>query len=274
MPERVLSTAPLAAGLALHALHRPREHLEARQRDAVAARDAQAERVVGHLPQRALDVLDGLARGGRQREVALTLDVDRVALARLLVELGVALLALAGGRSASAVRSSAWRRCRSRSVSSRSRSRWSVLGASGAAASSWAAASVRAGLGRRRALTTLTGAAFLTGLAATFFATGAFLAGLATLTAVRGLAGVVGFFEGFAPGLATLTGRLGFFTTFLTGLTGFLAAVFGAGFAAFLTTFFAATGFAPRFVAALDATFFAVGIASFPSSGASEGAGV
>jgi hypothetical protein len=86
------------------------------------------------------------------------------------------------------------------------------------------------------------------------------------------LAGVVGFFEGF--GLPTLPGGLDGFTAFLTGLTGFLAACFGAGFAAFLTTFFAATGLVPRFVAALDATFFAVGIASFPSSGASEGAGV
>ncbi len=43
--------------------------------------------------QRAFDVVDGLARGRRQGEVALALDADRVALARLLVELGVALFA-------------------------------------------------------------------------------------------------------------------------------------------------------------------------------------
>ena len=89
------STAPLAAGLALDALDRPREHLEPRQRDAIAARDAHAERVLRHLTQRAFDVLDGLSRGRREREVTLALDVDRVALARLLVELRVALLAFA-----------------------------------------------------------------------------------------------------------------------------------------------------------------------------------
>ena len=47
------------------------------------------------LAQRALDVVDRLARGGRQGEVAFALDADRVALARLLVELRVALLAFA-----------------------------------------------------------------------------------------------------------------------------------------------------------------------------------
>ena len=43
MPERVLSTAPLAAGLALHALHRPREHLEARQRDLTSSKVSHAK---------------------------------------------------------------------------------------------------------------------------------------------------------------------------------------------------------------------------------------
>ena len=56
----VRSSAPLAAGLALHALHGPRDHLEPGERDAVAARDAQTERAVGHLAQRAVDVVDRL----------------------------------------------------------------------------------------------------------------------------------------------------------------------------------------------------------------------
>ena len=43
--RRPRSTAPLATGLALHALHGPREHLEPRERDAIAARDAEAEGV-------------------------------------------------------------------------------------------------------------------------------------------------------------------------------------------------------------------------------------
>ena len=44
--------------------------------------------------ERLRDVVDGLARRGREREVALALDAERVALARLLVELRVAGLAL------------------------------------------------------------------------------------------------------------------------------------------------------------------------------------
>src|SRR5260221_1569364 len=96
VPVGVRSPAPLAAGLALHALHRPRQHLEPRQRNALSARGTQPERVLVELAQRAVDVVDRLARGGREREVSLPLHVHRVALARLLVELGVALLALAG----------------------------------------------------------------------------------------------------------------------------------------------------------------------------------
>src|ERR1700741_5396997 len=52
---------PLATGLALHALLRPRDHFEAGDRNAIAARDAESEAVVVHLRQRALDVFDRLA---------------------------------------------------------------------------------------------------------------------------------------------------------------------------------------------------------------------
>src|SRR5262245_30136742 len=92
---RVTSPAALATGFALHTLLRPRNHLEARNRNPVAAREAQAVRPFVHARERALDVVDGLACTRRQCEVALTLDADGVAFARLLVELGVALLALA-----------------------------------------------------------------------------------------------------------------------------------------------------------------------------------
>ena len=48
---------------ALHFTHctDPRDHLEPGERDAITAGDAEAERVVGHLAQRAVDVVDGLA---------------------------------------------------------------------------------------------------------------------------------------------------------------------------------------------------------------------
>src|SRR6476659_7025931 len=92
----VRSPAPLAAGLALHALHRPRQHLEPGERYALPTGRAEPERVLVELTQRAVDLFDGLARGGGQRKVTLTLHVHRVALARFLVELGVALLAFAG----------------------------------------------------------------------------------------------------------------------------------------------------------------------------------
>ena len=48
-----------------------------------------------HPHERVVDVVDDLARRCRQQEIALPLDVDGVALARLLVELRVATLALA-----------------------------------------------------------------------------------------------------------------------------------------------------------------------------------
>src|SRR5262245_36998853 len=86
--------APLATGLALHALLGPRDDFEPSNRDPIAARDTQPVRAVVHARERALDVVDGLARACRQREVAFALDAHRVAFARLFVELRVALLAL------------------------------------------------------------------------------------------------------------------------------------------------------------------------------------
>src|SRR5436309_13330728 len=77
--------APLATCLALHALLGPRDHFQPRDRDAIAARHAQSVRAEIHPLQRPLDVIDGLARTGRQCEVAFAFDAHGVALARLLV---------------------------------------------------------------------------------------------------------------------------------------------------------------------------------------------
>src|SRR4051812_34980542 len=101
MPDRtrgvpVSSAAPFATGLALDALLGPRDDLEARHRNPVAARHAQSEGALGQQFERPVDLVDGLARGGRQREIALAFDAHRVAFARLLVELGVTLLAILG----------------------------------------------------------------------------------------------------------------------------------------------------------------------------------
>src|SRR3954470_4641685 len=74
----------------------PRNGLQARDRNAIAAHLAVAVAVLGHPVEGLLDVLDGLAGRGRQRKVALTLDGQRVALAALLVELRVARFTLAG----------------------------------------------------------------------------------------------------------------------------------------------------------------------------------
>src|SRR5262249_60622746 len=64
------------------------------ERDAAARRRADAVGLVPDALERAVDVVDDLARRRRQQQVALTLDVDRVAFAGLLVELRVAALAL------------------------------------------------------------------------------------------------------------------------------------------------------------------------------------
>src|SRR5450755_3923760 len=87
-----VSAAPFATGLALHALLGPRDDLEPRDRDAIAAGHTQSVHSRGDPLQGAVDVVDGLARGRRQRQIALALHAHGVTFARLLVELGVALL--------------------------------------------------------------------------------------------------------------------------------------------------------------------------------------
>src|SRR5712691_3959457 len=89
-----VSATPFATGLAFHTLLRPRDHLEPRDRDAIAAGNAQSVQSRRDALQGAVDVADGLSSGRRQRQIPLAFDADRVAFARLLVELGVALLAL------------------------------------------------------------------------------------------------------------------------------------------------------------------------------------
>src|SRR6516162_10080009 len=89
------SAASFATLLALDALLGPRNDLETCDRNPVATRHTQSVGAVGHACQRTLDVVDGLTRARRQREIALALDAHGVALARLLVELRIALFALA-----------------------------------------------------------------------------------------------------------------------------------------------------------------------------------
>src|SRR6476661_6492952 len=97
-PDRVASAAPFDTLLAVDAGLGPRDGLEARHRDPPACGRAQPVRAVLHTLERGVDLLDRLTRGRREHEVALALDADGVALARLLVELRVALLALGDQR--------------------------------------------------------------------------------------------------------------------------------------------------------------------------------
>src|SRR5438477_8314811 len=90
----LVSATPFATGLAFHTLLRPRDHLEPRDRDAITAGDAQSVQSRRDALQGAVDVADGLARRGRQGQIPFAFDAHRVTFARLLVELGVALLAL------------------------------------------------------------------------------------------------------------------------------------------------------------------------------------
>src|SRR5437879_6316648 len=92
----VALSAPFATSLALHTLLGPRNDCETRDRNAVAARHAQAICAVLHASKRAFDVVDGLAGGGRERKITFALDAYRVTLARLLVELRVALFTFVG----------------------------------------------------------------------------------------------------------------------------------------------------------------------------------
>src|SRR3954468_22265907 len=92
------SATPFSTRLALHALIGPRDRLEPRHRNAIATDLAVAVRTVFHARERLGDVVDGLARRGRECEIALALDAQRVALARLFVELRVARFAFVGQR--------------------------------------------------------------------------------------------------------------------------------------------------------------------------------
>src|SRR5690606_1344200 len=74
----------------------PRDRLQALDRDLAARVRAHAVGALSDPGERRVDLLHQLAGLGRQQEVALALDADGVALARLLVELGVARLPLAG----------------------------------------------------------------------------------------------------------------------------------------------------------------------------------
>src|SRR5262245_32901649 len=95
LPVRVVSlAASLGTSLAVDAGLGVGQRLEALQVDAPAGGDAQAVGAGGHALERAVDLVDDLLRRRRQEQVALALDVDGVALARLLVELRVATLPL------------------------------------------------------------------------------------------------------------------------------------------------------------------------------------
>ena len=101
------SSASLGTSLAVDAGLGVRQGLETLEVDAATGGDAQPVGAVGDALQRAVDLVDGLLGRRREQQVALALDVDGVALARLLVELGVAALAL--GRRAGRPRPGGWR---------------------------------------------------------------------------------------------------------------------------------------------------------------------
>ena len=90
------SASALGTRLAVDAHLRPRDRLEPLERDLAPRGLAHAVLVALHPIQRVVDLLDHLAGRRREQQVPLALDVDGVALAGLLVELGVARLALAG----------------------------------------------------------------------------------------------------------------------------------------------------------------------------------
>src|SRR6476661_5521203 len=71
-PDPARSATPLSTRLALHALVGPRDRLEPRHRDAITADLAVAVAAVVHAQQRLRDVVDGLARRCREREIAFS----------------------------------------------------------------------------------------------------------------------------------------------------------------------------------------------------------
>src|SRR4051812_23181515 len=97
-PDAGLDPSALSASfgtrLAVDAGLRVRQRLESLQRDAAAGGHAHPVGLVPDPLERPVDLVDDLPRRRRQQQVALALDVDGVALARLLIELRVAALAL------------------------------------------------------------------------------------------------------------------------------------------------------------------------------------
>src|SRR5689334_20445883 len=84
------SATPLGTRLAVDTDVGPRNRLEALERDLATRVRAHAVGPLLHPGERGVDVLDDLARRRGEQQIALALDVDGVALARLLVELRVA----------------------------------------------------------------------------------------------------------------------------------------------------------------------------------------
>jgi len=75
-----------------------REGVESLERDPAPGGPAHAIGLVLDPVQRPVDLVDDLARGRGEQEVALTFDIEGVAFAGFLVELGVATLAVVGQR--------------------------------------------------------------------------------------------------------------------------------------------------------------------------------
>src|SRR3954449_11607273 len=93
---RAVTSAPsFGTRLAVDADIGPRNRLEPLDRDLAARVRADAVRALLQTRQRGVDLVDDVTGLCRQQQVALALDVHGVTFARLLVELGVAALALA-----------------------------------------------------------------------------------------------------------------------------------------------------------------------------------
>src|ERR1700712_1595676 len=89
-----LAAWPLDTLLAIHAELGPRNRFEAGDNDATTRGDADAVGAVVHPLQCPIDLVHRLAGIRGEHQVTFALDRDGVALARLLVELGVTLLPL------------------------------------------------------------------------------------------------------------------------------------------------------------------------------------
>src|ERR1700704_6902827 len=86
--------ASFGTSLAVHALLGVRDRLQPLEREPAAGREADPVGTRLDSRQRTIDRVDDLARRRGQHQVTLAFDVHRVAFAGLLVELGVARIAL------------------------------------------------------------------------------------------------------------------------------------------------------------------------------------